>query len=133
MRKIRFLKNLRMFKVEVSVYNIQFHNLRVEARKVNTFRRLRTSLELSQQERRGEWLWPESLTWLSLQWREFKVSAQDAPWPRDVKTDRRDFACFLPPCGLLKLGSCLEGIWFYADTCLKSETLLFRLPYGNVL
>lgn len=42
-----------MFKVEVSIYNIQFHNLRVEARKVNTFRRLRTSLELSQQERRG--------------------------------------------------------------------------------
>lgn len=40
-----------MFKVEVSVYNIQFHNLRVEARKVNTFRRLRTSLE--QQEWRG--------------------------------------------------------------------------------
>lgn len=53
MRKIRLLKNLRMFKVEVSVYNIQFHNLRVEARKVNTFRRFQTSLELSQQERRG--------------------------------------------------------------------------------
>lgn len=42
-----------MFKVEVSVYNRQFHNLRVEARKVNTFRRFQTSLELSQQERRG--------------------------------------------------------------------------------
>lgn len=42
-----------MFKLEVSVYNIQFHNLRVEARKVNTFRRFQTSLELSQQERTG--------------------------------------------------------------------------------
>lgn len=42
--------------------------------------------------------------------KEFKVSAQDAPWPRDVKTDRKDFACLRPPCGLLKLGSCLKGI-----------------------
>lgn len=43
-----------MFKVEVSIYDVQFHNLRVEARKVNTIRRLQTSLELShQQEQRG--------------------------------------------------------------------------------
>lgn len=43
-----------MFKVEVSTYDIQFHNLRVETREVNTFRKLQTSLELSQrQERRA--------------------------------------------------------------------------------
>lgn len=40
----------------------------------------------------------------------FIHSAQDSTGPRDGRTNKKDFPCSLPPCGLVKHGSCLKGI-----------------------